>query len=275
MASVMEPSGSRKANERLESGPVSSQVGRSQRSCRMKCRFAHSGFHLTSLSSWPSVKNSFSAGSLVGTPLNVTLERPMEGTKTASGNGCISICDSFWISEKGIAPAKVRTKLDAVDQRPDNRIRWDLAALKLARICWVVARGSWWPSLSACGSLLHSRVTSVWEDAPDRLGDLFKSGPDGLEILAPFLLPVGLWLAGTGIQLFCGGVGVPVHEGVGGEQGLSARGTTGVFLGWGVRVFVVESLCSSWSIRSDIRLRRFSRLGSRVELLSDGSKVCV
>jgi hypothetical protein len=252
MASVMELSGSRKVNERLESGPVSSQVGRSQRGCRMKCRFAHSGFRLTSLSSWPSVKNSFSAGSLVGTPLNVTLERPMEGTKTASGNGCVSICDSFWISEKGIAPAKVRMKLDAVDQRPDNRIRWDLAALKLARICWVVARGSQWPSLSACGSLLCSRVTSMWEDAPDRLGDLFESGPDGLEILAPFLLPVGLQLAGTWIQSFCGGVGVPVHEGVGGKQGLSARGATGVFLGWGVQVFVVESLCSSWSIRSDI-----------------------
>jgi hypothetical protein len=142
MASVMEPSGSRKANKRLESGPVSNQVGRSQHGCRMNCRSVQRGFCLTLLRSWPSVKNSFSARSLVGTPLNVTLERPVEGTKTASGKGCVSMFESFWMSTKRIDPVKVGTKLDAVDQRPDRRIRWDLAALKLAQICWVVARGS-------------------------------------------------------------------------------------------------------------------------------------
>jgi hypothetical protein len=89
MACVMELLGSRKVKERLEKGLVSGQVGCSQCGCRMNCRSAHSGFCLILLRSCCPVKNLFVSGSLVGTPLKVTLKKPVEGTKTASGKGCL------------------------------------------------------------------------------------------------------------------------------------------------------------------------------------------
>jgi hypothetical protein len=114
----------------------------------------------------------------------------------------------------------------------------------------------------------------VWGDAPDVFGNLFASRPGGLGVLAPFLLSVGLWLPGTGVQSFCGGVGLLVHRGVGG-QGVSIQGIIATFLGWGGWVFIVGSLCSSWSNCSDIQLRSFSKLGSRVDLFSVRRGVCM
>jgi hypothetical protein len=80
---------------------------------------------------------------MTGTPLNVTLDRPMVGIKANPGKGWASIWASDWISAKGIKPAKVRTKLAVeMDQCSDRRTSGKFAAFKLAHICWVIVSGS-------------------------------------------------------------------------------------------------------------------------------------
>jgi hypothetical protein len=87
MDHVSEPSGSRNAKEKLENGPVEGWGGHNQWGCRMKCMSVQIRLWMTSLSNCCSVKTLFVSGSLVGTPLNVTLERPVDGTREAPGKG--------------------------------------------------------------------------------------------------------------------------------------------------------------------------------------------
>jgi hypothetical protein len=86
---------------------------------------------------------------MTGTPLNMTLDRPVVGIRAEPGKGWARVWASAWMMAKGIEPAKVRTKLAVdTDQHPDRRTSGDLAAFRLACICWVIVSGSHHPSLS-------------------------------------------------------------------------------------------------------------------------------
>ena len=131
----------------------------------MMCRSEQIGLCLTSLSKASLAKIIPDSGSMVGTPLKVTLDRPEDRIRCPSGKACSRVACSLWILLKETEPVNVRMKFgEAATHCPDRRISVELAKWSPAQICCMILVGSRWVMVFvglAVGSCIIISVCNV------------------------------------------------------------------------------------------------------------------